>query len=70
MLREARGESAAGVKLPAAASVERLPVLSEGELPKLPLGQPIAQAVEAQLPPYPRNMTAKDGEWQIVNGTR
>ncbi|GLV44982.1 uncharacterized protein CBL_14446 [Carabus blaptoides fortunei] len=52
MLREARGESAAGVKLPAAASVERLPVLSEGELPKLPVGQPIAQAVEAQLPPY------------------
>lgn len=78
MLREARsGDSViSGLKQGggAAGSVERFlgghGASNDVEIPKLPMGQPIAHSIETQLPPHPRNMTAKDGEWQVVNGTR
>lgn len=64
MLREVRAEAA---KQPAAPGHN---VPADGDLNKLPAGQPLTNLVEQQLPTYPKNMTAKDGDWQIVNGTR
>lgn len=35
-----------------------------------PWGQILPSKIEANLPPYPNEMKPKDGDWQIVNGTR
>lgn len=74
MLRESRADSAkiqvAGAVVGAGQSQGSQLGQGDGELPKIPPGQPLANGLEQQLPPYPKNLTARDGEWQIVNGTR
>lgn len=36
----------------------------------VPWGQMLPTKIEANLPPYPTDFKPKDGDWQIVNGTR
>lgn len=66
MLRETRVETA---KQPAAAGSTQNR-LTDADFTKILPGQALVNSVERQLPPFPRNMTAKDGDWQIINGTR
>lgn len=64
MLRESRGEIHSNGKGIGQSG------LGIDDTPRIPPGQPIGNVLEAQLPPYPKALTPKDGDWQIVNGTR
>lgn len=46
-----------------------IPVAPESD-PNAPWGQMLPTKIEANLPPYPTDAKPKDGEWQVVNGTR
>lgn len=47
-----------------------IPVAADSRNNIVPWGQALPTKVEQTLPLYPQNMIAKDGVWQIVNGTR
>lgn len=49
-----------------------IPVAGENDPNMTPWGQMLPAKIEANLPPYPSGESgkAKDGQWQIVNGTR
>jgi hypothetical protein len=47
-----------------------IPVAPDNDPNAIPWGQILATKIEANLPPYPSDMKPKDGEWQVVNGTR
>lgn len=47
-----------------------IPVAPDADPNAVPWGQMLPTKVEANLPPYPVDVKAKDGEWQLVNGTR
>lgn len=47
-----------------------IPVAQEADPNAVPWGQMLPTKIEANLPPYPIEVKPKDGEWQVVNGTR
>lgn len=47
-----------------------IPVAPDADPNAVPWGQMLPTKIEANLPPYPPAAKAKDGEWQVVNGTR
>lgn len=46
-----------------------IPVAPEADS-NAPWGQMLPTKIEANLPPYPTDAKPKDGDWQVVNGTR
>jgi hypothetical protein len=47
-----------------------IPVAPDADPNAVPWGQMLPTKIEANLPPYPTMAKPKDGEWQVVNGTR
>lgn len=47
-----------------------IPVAQDSDPNAIPWGQMLPTKVEANLPPYPTDVKPKDGDWQVVNGTR
>lgn len=47
-----------------------IPVAQDADPNAVPWGQMLPTKIEANLPPYPTEMKPKDGDWQVVNGTR
>lgn len=47
-----------------------IPVAPDADPNAVPWGQMLPTKIEANLPPYPTDMKPRDGDWQVVNGTR
>jgi hypothetical protein len=47
-----------------------IPVVPDNDPNSLTWGQILSSKIETNLPPYPPNVKPKDGQWQVVNGTR
>jgi hypothetical protein len=50
--------------------MQGIPVAPDADPNAVPWGQMLPSKIEANLPPYPTDVKAHDGDWQVVNGTR